>query len=337
MISVIREVLGAHAAQMRIAACPAGAWIAQNAIRGIHSSSTSLNEAGKGSDRADPAAPGVQPPGASAAGAQPSAVPGADPSLAAAAAAPTEDLKGTDEDDPTPRVVVFGGGGFVGSSICQAALAMGTRVTSISRSGRPAGLGAGWADQVEWVKGDALDPGQPWAGALRSAAGVASTLGAFGSNDNMYKVCGTANMRAMDAAAAAGVPRFAFISVHDYKMPAGWHAQDFLLRGYFQGKRDAERHLAATFPAGGVALRPGIIYGTRSVGGASVPLGLLFAPIAAALRALPSRRLAELPVLGAAFVPPLPVGAVARAAAAAALDPGAPPGVMSVWDIQQYR
>ena len=55
------------------------------------------------------------------------------------------------------------------------------------------------------------------------------------------------------------------------------------------------------------------------------------------LGVLPSRRLADVPILGAGFVPPVPVGAVARAAAAAVLDPGTPPGVMSVWDIQQYK
>jgi hypothetical protein len=38
--------------------------------------------------------------------------------------------------------------------------------------------------------------------------------------------------------------------VHDYKFPAGWHAQDFLLKGYFQGKRDAEAHMAAAYPTG---------------------------------------------------------------------------------------
>ena len=38
--------------------------------------------------------------------------------------------------------------------------------------------------------------------------------------------------------------------MHDYKFPAGWRAQDFLLRGYFQGKRDAEAHMAAVYPTG---------------------------------------------------------------------------------------
>lgn len=60
---------------------------------------------------------------------------------------------------------------------------------------------------------------------------------------------------------------------------AGWHMADFLLRGYFKGKRDAEAHLAATFPTGGVALRPGFIYGSRAVGLANIPLGAVGAPL----------------------------------------------------------
>jgi hypothetical protein len=38
------------------------------------------------------------------------------------------------------------------------------------------------------VQGDALDPGQGWRERLRGATGVVSTLGAFGSNEFMYKV-----------------------------------------------------------------------------------------------------------------------------------------------------
>lgn len=33
------------------------------------------------------------------------------------------------------------------------------------------------------------------------------------------RMCGESNMQLMDAAAAAAVPRFAFISVHDYGFP----------------------------------------------------------------------------------------------------------------------
>jgi uncharacterized protein YbjT (DUF2867 family) len=180
-----------------------------------------------------------------------------------------------------PRLVVFGGNGYVGTRVCEHALRMGAEVVSISRRGAPPALPGSWASQVHWERGDALDPAQPWRGLLKGAAGVVSTLGTFGSSAQMYKVCGQANMELMDAAASAGVPRFAFISVHDYSFPGGWHAQDFLLRGYFQGKRDAEVHLARTFPDSGVALRPGFIYGTRRAGSVNIPLGLIGAPLAA--------------------------------------------------------
>jgi len=39
-------------------------------------------------------------------------------------------------------------------------------------------------------------------------------------------------------------------TVHDYKLPAGWHTEDFLLKGYFKGKRDAEEHMRQVFPTG---------------------------------------------------------------------------------------
>jgi len=47
------------------------------------------------------------------------------------------------------------------------------------------------------------------------------------------------------------------------------------LRGYFSGKRYAERVLFETFPEGGVALRPGFIHGTRNVRGIGVPLSAI--------------------------------------------------------------
>lgn len=254
---------------------------------------------------------------------------------AAGSATSAEDL--SDYHTLLPKLVVFGGNGYVGSRVCQQALAMGCGVVSINRSGRPRNLHGDWLDQVEWVQGDALDPQEAWRGVLKGAAGVVSTLGAFGSHEHMYKICGTANMRLVDAVVAAGVPRFAFISVHDYKFPVGWHAQDFLLRGYFQGKRDAERYMEEKLPAGGVALRPGFIYGTRAVGSTNLHLGWVGAPLKAALGMLPTKTLANVPIIGAGFVPPVSVEAVAKAAVSAVLDPSVPPGVMDVWQIGRYE
>ncbi len=56
---------------------------------------------------------------------------------------------------------------------------------------------------------------------------------------------------------------------HEITLPV---ATGFFLSGYFKGKRDAEAKLAQTFPTGGVALRPGFIYGTRQVGSVGIPL-----------------------------------------------------------------
>jgi hypothetical protein len=53
---------------------------------------------------------------------------------------------------------------------------------------------------------------------------------------------------------------------------------EFVLSGYFKGKRRAEEALKATFPTGGVAIRPGFIYGTRYVSGVGVPLGAIGTP-----------------------------------------------------------
>lgn len=37
----------------------------------------------------------------------------------------------------------------------------------------------------------------------------------------LQQICGESNISVMEAAAAAGVPRFVFVSVHDYSLPGG--------------------------------------------------------------------------------------------------------------------
>lgn len=49
-----------------------------------------------------------------------------------------------------------------------------------------------------------------------------------------------------------------------------------MLSGYFQGKRNAEHAMAASFPDTGVCLRPSFIHGTRYVSGSiGIPLSLI--------------------------------------------------------------
>lgn len=50
-----------------------------------------------------------------------------------------------------PKILVFGGNGFVGSRVCEEALNTGLQVVSINRSGRPKRSDP-WIKEVEWVQ-----------------------------------------------------------------------------------------------------------------------------------------------------------------------------------------
>lgn len=83
----------------------------------------------------------------------------------------------------------------------------------------------------------------------------------------------------------------------------------------------------------GVALRPGFIHGTRKWGSTSIPLSAIGSPLESVLGLAPTQSLATIPLAGAAFVPPVNVKKVAKAAVSAATDPAVPPGPMDVWTI----
>lgn len=90
----------------------------------------------------------------------------------------------------------------------------------------------------------------------------------------MEKINGDANVVAIEECAKAGVPRFVYVSTVENNLP------DFVLRGYFHGKRRAEQAVHDKFSDNGVVLRPGFIHGTRTVpvpavGDLHLPLWLL--------------------------------------------------------------
>lgn len=63
-------------------------------------------------------------------------------------------LSSSSSASSTSKVVIFGGSGFVGRNVCEAATrVLGLDVVSVSRSGRPTGKLPSWADDVQWVKG----------------------------------------------------------------------------------------------------------------------------------------------------------------------------------------
>ncbi|KAH6826489.1 Rossmann-fold superfamily protein [Perilla frutescens var. hirtella] len=104
-------------------------------------------------------------------------------------------------DVKTERVVVLGGSGFVGSAICKAAVSKGIEVISLSRSGRPS-YSDSWVDQVNWLTGDVFYAN--WDEVLIGATAVVSTLGGVGSEEQMQRINGEANIVAVNAAKEFG-------------------------------------------------------------------------------------------------------------------------------------
>lgn len=163
---------------------------------------------------------------------------------------------------PLGKVVVLGGSGFVGSRVCEQLVGQGAEVVSISRSGGPpaSAANAPWASKVKWVAGDASDGGflEPQ---FKGASAVISCIGViFGNGEEKDRRNNAApNVAAADAAAAAGVKRYVFVSVSSQVEPV---VAPLLGHGYFDGKADAERELLAKFGEGNsLIIKPSFIYG----------------------------------------------------------------------------
>lgn len=230
-------------------------------------------------------------------------------------------------DIRTERLVVLGGSGFVGSAICKAAVAEGIEVISLSRSGRPSDTST-WVDQVTWKIGDVFYTN--WDEVLLGATAVVSTLGGFGSEEQMQRINGEANVVSVDAAKEYGIPKFILISVHDYNLPS------FLLSsGYFTGKRKAESQVLSKYPSSGVVFRPGFIYGKRKVNGLEIPLNLIGEPLEKLLLATQNftRPLNSLPASDLLLAPPVSVDDVALAVVNAVKDDD----IFGVFTIEQIK
>ncbi|KAJ1283654.1 hypothetical protein BS78_03G144900 [Paspalum vaginatum] len=229
---------------------------------------------------------------------------------------------------PSPdKLLVLGGSGFVGSHVCKEALDRGLFVSSLNRSGKPS-ISESWVEKVVWNQGNLLEPAS-LKDAMDDVFAVVSCVGGFGSNSFMYKINGTANINAVRAAAEKGVKRFVYVSAADFGLV------NYLLQGYYEGKRAAEAELLSKFTYGGVILRPGFIHGTRRLGGVRIPLGLVGSPMQMVLQN--ARPLTRLPLVGPLLTPPVSVATVAKVAVRAATDPVFPPGIVDVYGIMRYR
>ncbi|XP_042403689.1 uncharacterized protein At1g32220, chloroplastic-like [Zingiber officinale] len=166
---------------------------------------------------------------------------------------------------------------------------------------------------------------ETWRDALNDVTAVISCVGSFGSNSHMYKINGIANINVIKAASEKGVKRFVYVSAADFG------PVNYLLKGYYEGKRDAEAELLLKFAFGGVILRPGFVHGTRRVGSIKIPLWLIGSPLEMVLQH--AKPLSCIPVVGPLFTPPVNVTSVAKVAVRAATNPVFPPGIVDAYGI----
>jgi len=227
-------------------------------------------------------------------------------------------------------IVVFGGSGFVGSLICELAVKRGIQVTSVSRTGvRPPHVpSGGWADQVQWEKGDALDAAT-YKHHLAGAGAVITTVGSppvpFVDYKLQFKMNGDCNCAVAAAAREADVPNFVLVNA---KMPA-WLKS--VAEGYYDGKKASEKaandFVEGRSQASAAVLQPPLIYGTRHAGRTPIPLGIVFYPVSLVMQQMPgilsSVRSAAPGVFEGFLHAPVSAHQVATAALQHAMEPAA--------------
>lgn len=129
------------------------------------------------------------------------------------------------------KVTVFGGNGFVGTSVLKSLLKYHSKnpylkLCSINRSGKPQSNNFSITSaNIDWVPGDILIP-ENYRHILRESDCVISCVGSFGSNEFMEKINGDANILLVKESAAAGVKKFIYVSTVENDLP------EFFLRGY---------------------------------------------------------------------------------------------------------
>ena len=163
----------------------------------------------------------------------------------------------SDASKAPAKVVVVGGSGFVGSRVCDKLRAAGVAdVVSVSKSGGNGGVAIDLSsDACVTALTDAM----------KGADCVVSCVGVFkpGDDDAMREGNGTYNVRVVDAAVAAKVDRFVYVSVASIVPDALGGAESApVMAGYFAGKKMTEEAVANAFEDSNVCLvKPSFIFG----------------------------------------------------------------------------
>lgn len=146
-------------------------------------------------------------------------------------------------------IAVTGATGFVGQALLEEAARTGVAVRALTRREQPRRKG------VEWVPGD-LEDRKALARLVQNAEAVVHVAGVVNTPDPMGFHVGnvTGTLQLVEAAVAAGVPRFIFVSSLSAREPK--------LSTYGASKRHAEKIVSAS-GLDWTIVRPPAIYGPR--------------------------------------------------------------------------
>ena len=164
-------------------------------------------------------------------------------------------------DGGKPKVVVFGGSGYVGAYATQMLVAKGADVIAVSRKSP-----AEQADKVKSILGSIpkvtymqLDASTgDLSGVLSGATAVISCVGIAPGGANMRDGNGAVNAKIADAAKAAGVEKYVYLGLASELANS---PIKFIFGDYVKGKAEAEAAVAKDFGAGALVIKPGIIAG----------------------------------------------------------------------------
>jgi len=195
-----------------------------------------------------------------------------------------------------PKIVVFGGSGYVGAYTSQLLVEKGASVIAVSRKSpseqaeKVKGILGKSLSGVEYRQLDALSA--DLSDVVSGASAVVSCIGIAPGGANMRDGNGLVNVRIADASKAAGVPKLVYLGL------ASELAQGpikFVFGDYVKGKAEAEAAVSKDFGANALVIKPGIIAGgppgeVRPPG----PPGMTPVPVEAVARAAVAGALGEL-------------------------------------------